>query len=154
LCCWRLAFLPILVSLCYCSWNLYVLYCTMRHIVILGNQTIGLELLDCHVFCYQNNGKSSNSGNYRTIIYRIKVSIYRIKNSQNSRLPSFVYIATITWIARFILMTPRTLGNSLRNRRLACPRRTSTLLTFLGSPISDRVCSRPLYIFIYNWTTT
>ncbi len=62
-----MASLLLLASLCYCSWYLYVLYYTMRHI---GHRTIRLRLSDCHFFLLSN---------YRISYWqiRIKATIYR-----------------------------------------------------------------------------
>ncbi len=46
-----MASLLLLASLCYCSWYLYVLYYTMRHI---GHRFIKLRLSDCHFFLLSN----------------------------------------------------------------------------------------------------
>jgi hypothetical protein len=70
-----LTFLLILASLCYCSWYLYILYCTMRHIRPSDYRTTAIEQSDS---CYQTIFLPSD---YRNIEYRAgeleKLSDYR-----------------------------------------------------------------------------
>jgi hypothetical protein len=81
-----MASLLLLASLCYCGWNLYVLYFTMRQ-----------RFSDYQTVIFSPIGISSirfaNLRNYRTITYRITVSIYQTfayRTQKNFRLPTSV----------------------------------------------------------------
>ncbi len=82
--------LPILASLCYCSWYLYILYCTMRQglsdyrTTSIGNgyQTVTFLLTDYRNIEYRN-GKFEKLSDYQISDQGLNLSYYRISAHKN-----------------------------------------------------------------------